>query len=188
MKERLLLLEQLLKNISSPVNEFLNKGIDEEEKNKLIRLFNENKVPNDIFEIYNWHNGTATNFELPMENFYLFPTYYLLSINEIDEILQINFFNFNEQKLLPILSSGHGEYLAISLKLPHQIFLIQFALPDLDTCTSIYDNINVMLETIILCYERKYFYIEQDSLLDMDFDKSWALSKKMNPNSDYWKS
>jgi hypothetical protein len=90
--------------------------------------------------------------------------------------------------MLPILSSGQGEFLTIDLNFGDSspVFCVQPWNPDSETYTTIYDSLNSMLETLITCYKKNVFYISENGLLEMNFEKTWSISKKFNPNSKYW--
>jgi hypothetical protein len=194
INERLINVEECLKKIKAPVLKYLNNGISKDQIQKLLtKFFPDVSLHYEFYELYFWHNGTNRDPSKYNELFYLFPTFYLNSIEEIVIIYKHNYFNLIENKMIPLFSSGNGELLAINIEKSYKdiihtpIFYLQNWDHSSEIYTTIYDNIYTMFETAIVCYNGKAFYIDNDGLLVMDFKKSWEISKEMNPNSDYWK-
>jgi hypothetical protein len=191
-KDKLSQIKNCLNNINAPVLNYLKESIPIKEMEVVINQFMSIKqIPEEVILLYLWHNGTRTFQGIPAENFYLFPTYFLNSVEDIKLLLEENSLLFIEKKMLPIFSSGRGEYLTIDLKSKEKskIFCAEPWNSDSgsDIYTDIYDNFDTMFDTIINCFKNKIYYISNDGLLSMDFDKAWEIAKIMNPNSQYWK-
>lgn len=187
--EKILKLEGCLDKINAPVIKYLTPGIEKYELETVIKEFvSIDKIPEGIIQLYHWHGGTNVNNDTPVENFYIFPPYYLISPAEIRRLYELNDFDIIENKMLPICSSGKGEYLTVDLSKGNdsKVFCLEPWNPGTDTFTPIYDNLSSMLDTVITCYEKHIFYMRK-GMLEMDFDKAWAISENMNPNSEFWK-
>jgi hypothetical protein len=195
ISESLIHVEECLKKIKAPVLKYLKAGISKKTiQESLARIFPDLRLHHELYELYRWHNGTNTDSSTYNELFYLFPTFYLNSFEEIFMLYKHNYFNLIENKMIPLFSTGNGELLAINIDKSYgdisktPIFYLQNWDHSSEIYTTIYDDVYSMFETAIECYNKKSFYIDNDGLLVMDFEKSWEISKEMNPNSDYWKA
>ena len=52
--------------------------------------------------------------------------------------------------------------------------------------TKIYDSIESWMETIIQCYKNQIYHIDDEGFLTVDSKAEDELSRKLNPNSEYW--
>jgi hypothetical protein len=193
-------IEILIKNLESlnvPVLELLNAPVREKE---LIKFLNEYfvgiPISKDIKGIFLWHNGTATDHIRPAEIFYLFPGFFLNSIEKIQNIMDAieSVYFVKEKGFLPLFSSGRGEYLALNLNEfsnepdSTPIYYLSTWNPSLDVYTTMYDSLYQMFDTINECFKQEvYFMNSNNSWLDYDIKRRNRISRKMNPNSDYWK-
>lgn len=192
IKSKLIVIEQYLNKIEAPVIKYLNHGAKYIEITSFFkRTFPEFSTSETIIDIYLWHNGTNIIDTIAAENFYFFPAFYFNSLVDIQKIFSLKLYEFEQKQMLPICSSGHGEFLVIDLESFNRdpdntpIYEVQSWDPKSETFTTRYDNFNIMLDTILKCYELKVFYVSE-GLLEMDFDAAWKISKETNPLSKYW--
>lgn len=108
-KEKIIELEKYLKTINAPVLNYLNKGV-EEINIDCLKLNDAIVLPKDIIDIFKWHNGTNIDYNLFSENFYMFPTFILNSFDDIKALYKTGTFEFEKKNMLPLFSSGNGEY------------------------------------------------------------------------------
>src|SRR5580692_5961960 len=115
-------IELLIKNLellNAPVLKLLLLPASE---TQISDFFNEYfpgiNISKDIKDMFLWHNGTATDYETPVDIFYLFPGFFFNSIKEAGEIMNAvdPTYKVKERGFLPLFSSGHGEYLALNMK------------------------------------------------------------------------
>lgn len=101
-------------------------------------------------------------------------------------------FKLTKYGFLPLFSTGHGEYLAINLKdylnKPNEtpIYYLSTWNPDFELYTSIYDSFYQIFVTVNECFKKGVYFMDDGGLIDIDIDKYYEISKKMNPNSEYW--
>jgi hypothetical protein len=197
MKELLSKIETEMRSKKMQAVTFLLDPIDESILNDFIRNNYKASLPLDgiLTEIYQWHNGCKINNTDPVEKFYIFPTYYINSIEDIQNIIDNDdFFEFKKNYYMPFFSSGHGEYLVVKINEVIDfsenapVYCLSTSNPELEICEKIYDSVFSMFDTILKLYQKNLIFIDEDNLMDCDFLGCLEISKKMNPNSEYWKT
>ena len=192
-------LEILMKNLkllNAPVLELLNPPA---EQIHISNLFNEyfpgTPIHEDIFDIFLWHNGTATDYQSPATKFYIIAGFLFNSINEMESTLYtLDFiYEFKQKGFIPLFSNGHGEHLAINLKdysnNPGSSKVFHLSTTEIfpELYTSIYDSFYQMFITVNECFKQGVYFIDGKGLMDFDFKRYYKISGEMNPNSEYWK-
>ncbi|WP_320052037.1 SMI1/KNR4 family protein [uncultured Acetobacteroides sp.] len=186
IEKKLTQIEEGLKKMKAPVLGYFNAGIDIIKLEKVVKdHLNIEKVDDEIVSLYKWHDGTSVNDETSIKYFYFFSSFYLNSIEDVNFLYEHNLFQFIENKMFPLCSSGDGDHLAYEFG-TKKIYCIQPWNPDFDTYVSIYDSLDSMLDTILHCYKKGLYYISENGL-EMDFDGVWEVSQKRNPKSAFWK-
>lgn len=186
--EDLIRLIDYLKSIDAPVIKLLQRGIAINEVRETLKKVSLNAT-GDIENLYHTINGTAaSNDYLGMQ--YFFPGHIMLSIEKAIELYSEECLSYNswESGYLPIFWNGNRDYLLIDClnKAPG----IYFYSPDefrFDRISKKYDSLNSLLVTVLKCFEAKAYQLG-DTLKDIKFsgDKVFAISKEMNPQSEYW--
>ncbi|MBC8046263.1 MAG: hypothetical protein H7Y00_05665 [Fimbriimonadaceae bacterium] len=131
----------------------------------------------------------------PARLFDLFPGYIFQSINDIlttfhhgDDV-----FKFIDSKMFPFFTSGHSDYLTLNLhevlerNLMASVYYISAGDTNFRGFVKIYENFNQMLITVIDCYVKGYYFLDDDGILDDDSIEVANLSFANNPLSPYWK-
>ncbi|HTB99703.1 MAG TPA: SMI1/KNR4 family protein [Ferruginibacter sp.] len=193
-------LADLVKNLealNAPVLKLLNPPASEQ---ILIDFFSEyfpgSPLVEDIRDIFLWHNGTIIESNIPVRKSYLFAEFLFNSIEKIQKIMDSveSTYKLKKNGFLPIFSTGHGEYLALNLKdysnkpeTTHVYYLGTWD-PECDLYTTIYDSFYQMFVSVNACFKQDVYFIDDKGLIDINFTKYFEISKKMNPNSDYWRS
>lgn len=90
-----------------------------------------------------------------------------------------------EDKYYPILVNYSSDFYALKVSEGKEngIFLIEH---DADEPTKIHHSFEDFLRTIIACYKRKIYFLDDDGYLDMDFYEEQLIGQKYNPDIDYW--
>lgn len=95
-----------------------------------------------------------------------------------DDCLSPFIFNsIYEDPVLINLNSKSKDFKAIYFYSPARLF------PD---PTKIYDSIESWMETIIQCYKNHIYHIDEEGFLIINTKAEAELSRKLNPNSEYW--
>jgi hypothetical protein len=173
----------------------LQDGLDKKEIFTLLHQYFDN-IPDEIYDIYQWKNGTQDIPHIAVGKLWIIPMYYFINLNKAvrtyyRQSLKEKYF---EKNFFPLFASGGGELLLIDMAEKNianrQIyyFYLGNTEPDFDVMISYYDNFEKMLETTIECFNRGiYFVNSEDGSVDCNYDLEYKLSKELNPNSDYWK-
>lgn len=180
--------------------QLLDKGIDKETVFSKLNIYFEN-IPNEIYELFLWKNGIINTGNHKLGTLWHIPMHYFLNIDEAINNYRYDCIkeNFFPKNFFPILASGGGDLLLFNMSklnddLPKIFFyslsnpdFYSLSNPDSDAMMSAFDNLETFLKTLIICFERNIFFADDDGLIETDDDKEYAISKELNPNSDYWK-
>lgn len=198
LKNELYRLEEHLKEINAPVFKHLLPEKTEEEICQFFQKhFPELETPKAVQDIYSWHEGTETTFDIPAGELCMFDDMFLCSFALLDTLYTLDPkkdpFKFKENKLLPLFSNGGGEYLVIRLTAADTINTIPEVYyaatwnPGRELFTSIYDSLLLMFKTVNICFEKGVYFIDNEGLLDMNWDDFYRISGEINRYSEYWK-
>ncbi len=186
MKKLLLELESYLKDNNSTVLQHLKPGIDITKLNIDNPWLKQISNSEELRILFGWHSGTAIDYETPCEYFYLFPTYFLMSLDQIEESIATNeVFEFVANDQLPIFATGHGEYLTVNLtslvESPKDTIVYYACTWDSERelYTAAYDNIYRLFEITNYCF-KKGIYTFQDGIVDADMRMQYKAMLKLN--------
>lgn len=205
IEKSLLDFEVVLNNKKIPVVNHLKEGVSIQEMDAFLLKNYGNADYFLIKEIFKWHNGIINNGILPdIKNDFekidinlssIIPDYTLLSINQIDQLINdketATLYQFKKKKLIPFLYDTGGEILAINIEEleanPQNARVIYCQLWDgeSDRYIPMYDNLVSMIKTFIFLYQNDIYFFK-DNELDMDFDEYYEQSSLLNPQSKYW--
>src|SRR5687767_663411 len=106
MTENLFKIDKILTLEGARVIEHLNVGISVSSlEHFFVTTFPALSLPKDLVDVYTWHNGTTLSNDIPAEEFYLMPGFYLNSVFEVQRIFSHKIFAFEQRQLFPIFSS-----------------------------------------------------------------------------------
>jgi len=177
-----------LNEINASVVGLLQKGLTKDEIQ--IALAKEGIEPNeDIQQFYQTINGTLMNNEyLGLQ--YFFPGHIMLSLEKSIELYKEECFEYSswEQGYLPIFWNGNRDYLLTDCLDRNKG--IYFYSPDefrFDGLAKKYDSLESLFTTVLRCFQVKAYQLGK-TLKDIKYDgeKVIAISKEMNPDSEYW--
>jgi hypothetical protein len=91
--------------------------------------------------------------------------------------------------MFPIFDFG-GDFHLINLNSNSpsfgQIFFYASGL-EFDSMISIYDNLDSCIHSIIDCYQKNIYFLNEDGFIDKDIQVELSVGTRFNPNSEYWK-
>ncbi len=180
-------LEEILITNNAFVLSHLNGGITTEVfKRKIASVYPVEEIPNTVFGLYSWHNGTWIAEKTPILNYHFFDDYFLCSAEDVAHIIGADdFYLFADRKCLPLFASGSGEYLVINNK--EEILYCGSWLPEIAPYTQIYDSLQSMLDTVVTCYKKNAYLFDDNNCLQINYELSHEISASLNPNSEYWR-
>ncbi len=198
-------MEHLLKKLEThfqknKIYSFANKGLL---KNQIVDFFHSklgNTIPIDpvILQLYEWRNGYDESIllggDMYAQDCWLWGNKAFLSLEFGWENSE---FYKHEKIYSPGVFTPFDSLLADSLFIdmyaysefgytPVNIYVISPEFVKYDFKLQIYDSIEIMLMTILKSFEEGAFFYDTNGELDADFYKSYEISKKLNPNSEYW--
>lgn len=190
-------LDEVLYKKRIPIIKFFNNGVD---RNNLVELFNKFAIPFDpieeLFLFFEWHNGI--NMALldtePDVDITLFTLGIPCSIEEsfrayLYYSVENSFWTTN---LFPLFESSGGDYFLIDFnknsKGFKKIFFFSPSNPYFQGTISIYDSLLLLIESIIECYEKNIYKLDEAmEELIIQPKLETEVFRKNNPLSEYWK-
>lgn len=137
----------------------------------------------DVEELFSWHNGTAPDQTLPMDDIYVIPGRYFLNLEETFEWMEILDPSRIPSRVLPLLSDDSGGLLIIDWT-KGAIVDFKHDHPELSVR---HRSLLAFVETINACYEDGAFYVGSNGNLEWDIDRVWSLGRELNPGCEYWR-
>lgn len=192
IKEKLLLLEKLLIEKGNPIVKMMEEPSDHDELIEVITNY-EFSFLKDFVDFYLWKSGLKSDF-FKEEAF----KYELTSFGNYFDIESIlSFFTMEriskslpyDKKYLAFFFNSCGDRVIIDLKEKSKTFGRLFIFAPSITLSSkpmqIFDSIECMVDTIVECYQKGAYKIENDKLI-IDFDLESEIAQKNNPHSEFW--
>lgn len=144
----------------------------------------------ELEALYQWRNGTLVNEGDLLGQAYLFPGFYLLSL---DEAVQI----YSERKgsrqwrpsYFPVFSDGGGDFFVVPCP-PHTVEAAEVVgfIHGEPEQTAEYECLATMMLTIDACYAQGAYYLDHDGELEIDDDKHSEIAHHFNPHIEEWQN
>lgn len=187
------ILEQFEDTLLAYKHPFLHYSEPSLPKDELIHLFDTNKLSLNkaLIDLYLWRGG-LNGASIYNENYIELCSYgCYIDCRSACSLYTLDRFSENELNgKLPIIQSDSGDFIAIDLKkkgtTTGQLFVSSPSITLSSEFVSIYDSIHNFLNTIIECY-RLGAYKLSNNKLEVDYALEAEISRKHNPNSDFWK-
>ena len=192
MKNKTILLESLLTKFKHPLILFFEETEDRIEIERKIKS-QKLAVNESLIDLYLWKGGIngAKVFDGTFIDLFSFGCFIDLS-SAISLLLLDKMTNKIYDKKLPFIQSISGDTISIDLDIKSKnqgsLFLLAPSITLSYNFVSIYDSLQVWIETIIACYEKGAYKLIENGKLDIDYSLEAEISKDMNPNSDFWKN
>jgi hypothetical protein len=136
----------------------------------------------DVEDLFSWHNGTATDQILPMDDIHVIPGMYFLNLEEAFGWMEILDPSRTPSGALRLLSDDGGGLLIIDWT---NGVIINYWHDDPEPPVS-HRSLLAFVETINACYADGAFYVDSNGNLEEDIDRVWSLGRELNPGCDYW--
>ena len=200
MKELIKELENILIENGNPILKYMDveasRKSEEDIKNSFKSLGLE--CCPELLELYQWKSGCDRKTLFEFEDAYKPKSLcsfgnlvaYPISAEMYKEYLQEDEYWFTNDCMVPIISYGvYEDPILINLNSKSKDFkAIFYYSPGItgENPEKIYDTIESWLETIIQCYKSHIYHIDNDGYLVCDSDAEAELTRKLNPNSEFW--
>lgn len=182
------LLDRILSHLTrlqQPVVGLLQEGLDHQDIENSVALL-PMSLPEEVYRLYEWRNGTRRHERRPMKHLYFFPGFYFLSLDEAVTSYQLfaNDSRWNSS-WFPLFANGGGDFYAAvgtaERQQSSEIIGFMLDLPD-DEQVAEYESLEKMLLTMATCYDEEVFYVQSDGYLDADDRRRSQIAKRLNPN------
>ena len=140
-----------------------------------------------IVDFFQWQNGVDDKNGQTIDQLYIFPGYYLISLQEAIEIyrslVDSQYYGIG---LFPILASGGGDYYLIDLRpnsdKPGAIYkLLEGYFP-----AQVFSNLCNLFITYKKCIAEGIIYIAEKKYLEMDDRQFSRVAAEVNPEITFW--
>lgn len=186
MLKELANLEKCLVQMKAPVIDYLRPGLN---RNSIGKYFDAFHIcpTNDLIDLYHWHDGVDF-YDMPTGriSFTNWGVFYPLK-DSITVYKRYENSEFISRSLFPIFLDDN---VWIDLNDQSTTFgQLYFFSPSLLILTpvSCYDSLKDLIKTSLFCFENGLYAFDEDGFLMIEDDSVKDISKKMNPNSEYWK-
>jgi hypothetical protein len=145
----------------------------------------------ELEAIFSWRNGTKAREDDLLEDLYLFPGFYLLSIEEAYE-------TYLERKdapqwregWFPLFADGAGDFYILPCgdKQADSSVVIGFLHGEPEQIAE-YDSLAAMAATLEAAFAQRAFYVDTvDDSLEIDDDSFGSIAARFNPGIPEWRS
>lgn len=193
MKNKILNLEKILK---IKENRVLDCLLEPERLEDLIDLLNQYKIPllQELLDLFMWKNGIDSAL-LFSEEGYKFELTSFGNFFELRGLLSHHFLEIKtknipyDNKYFAIFFTASGDRILVDIDSKSNTYSRLFIYAPSVTLSyepmQIFDSLELMLDTIIECYE-KGAYSVLDGILNVDYDLESSIAKRININSEFW--
>jgi cell wall assembly regulator SMI1 len=155
------------------------------------------KFNDELVELYLFADGTTIDEITPSGKTGLIPIHSLLNLKDAIAYYQNGlepdefFRNLKSgyrpgDKLFPFLEDGAGNCYWVDLNGTENHGRLYWTNTFGDQPDYLYESLTTLFEVIDECYQQDVFTLDQDGYLDCDYHKFGEVSRKFNPEIEYW--
>jgi cell wall assembly regulator SMI1 len=189
MLDSLKQIEDILKIKNAPLIKYLQPAISKEEASSLLHDISIS-LPEDIYTLYSWHNGTAQVEERPANEllFISLGVFFSLERN-LDTYKRSMQIELWESNFFPLFDSGGGDiYLINTDEMSSTYGYIFFYSPALMIVEPEirYSSLSKLIEVTHKLYSSGGYEIDSDNGLIVDFDKEFEMASVIDIAGEHW--
>jgi len=144
--------------------------------------------PRDLCEVYVWRNGTDVGAAATVDELYLFPGYYLLSLEDAVAEYRIRIGEEWHAAWFPMFADGGGGFFAVPCDADDREFGQVVGLDgDGFPPAMAFLSVGRMVATIAQAYDNDMIRVDGDGYLEWDDEAFRELAAGMNPKAPYWR-
>lgn len=141
-------------------------------------------APQDVIELYSWHNGTRVEPGTYLDSVHFFPGFSFLSLD--DAVRHYVAFRDDERwdrGWLPIFANGGGDFYAVVACSPFPVvgFLIDQREHPVE-----YESLDAMVSTLSESFDQGAFFVDQRGYLESDDRRHAEIARRNNPSVALW--
>lgn len=142
----------------------------------------------DMEAAYAWHDGTDTTTGAVLNDLWLFPGYYFLSLDDA----MANYRAFRDDRRwdpswVPVFADGGGDFLAVQCDPRRDGWgaVIDFCLEDVEQSIQ-YASLSALFATMAAAFAADLFYVDDSGRFEMKDSAFIDLAREMNGDLGYW--
>lgn len=142
----------------------------------------------ELESLYGWRNGTSTKGVSALDDIYLFPGYYLLSLE--DAVANYQAFADDARWAagwLPIFANGGGDFYVLDLGEAGRSPVRHFRIDESEHPVE-FLSLGSMLATLAVAFDRGVFFIDHSGYLEMDDLAFGDVAAELNPDVPWWRT
>ncbi|MEO0956801.1 MAG: SMI1/KNR4 family protein [Pseudomonadota bacterium] len=167
-----------LRDQQLPVSDRLNLGL---ERSVVEDVFDSLGIdsPDDLINLYCYQNGTKTSEADLLEDIYVIPGYYWLSLNDVKEVYQaISPHPTWDLDWVPIFATGGGDFYAVICRRGADFgAVVQFTNGEPEQVVE-FESLESFFRYIALCFKDGAFFVD-DGFIEEDPDESVQVMKDL---------
>lgn len=141
----------------------------------------------EVETLLGWHDGLADGPDQVLGLMYMFPSFYLYSIDDITATYEAVRDDDRWKKgWLPVFANGGGDFYVVDLSDTGHGEVRHFWIDELESPVE-FDSITSMVQTINSAFDRGLFFVDDDGYFDKDYQAFGDLAREMNPGSYFWR-
>ena len=142
----------------------------------------------EIETLYRWHNGTGYDPQLTLADYWMFPFFYFLSLDDaIQEYEALRVIDRWHTGWLPIFADGGGDYLVINAAMGESDRGVYHFRNDYTEYPLEYASLTDCCLTVAAAFQRGVFYVNAEHPeIQIDFPRFYELGATMNPSVSWW--
>jgi hypothetical protein len=142
----------------------------------------------ELHDLYCWKNGIFTKGNSKSQ-LWISPGYSHLSVEdaEVDRSYAAKYLDDWDSSWYPVLTDSFGGRMFVNFEQRRGNLFPVFTYDPylLPTCYQIYESLESMLGTFLVCYEQHIYHLSDDTLTT-DFKREVSVARELNPHSDFW--
>lgn len=144
--------------------------------------------PPELEALYGWRDGTSSGGDGPYGDIFLFPGFYLLSVEEA--VANYGAFVTDHQwsiRWLPIFANGSGDFYVLDLSPSTARSVRHFRIEEEFEHPIEFNSLGALLATLAAAFERGVFFVDPDGYLGMDEFVFAELAAELNADVEWWR-
>jgi hypothetical protein len=140
----------------------------------------------DLEDLYAWRDGTDTDTGATLGDLYMFPGFYLLSLE--DAVANYRAFLADSRWAagwFPVFASGGGDFYVIDLSSIERGSVRRFRVDETEHPIE-FRTLEAMLATLAAAFEHGVFVTDATGYLEMDDLEFGSLAGRLNPGVRWW--
>jgi hypothetical protein len=147
-------------------------------------------LTHELNAIYSWRNGTRADQGELLENLYLFPGFYLLSIEDAYRTYQERRDTPQwREEWFPLFADEAGDFYVVPCdKVPIDRAVVIGFLHGEPEQVPEYESLAAMAATLDAAFDEAAFYLDRDDTMEIDDDKYRRIARAFNPEIKEWQN